>query len=61
MEKEGMLKYVENTQRVGGVWQKIKNQDDERLLQENTYIENRLIHETELVIMYGRINSYQLE
>jgi len=59
MEK-GLLKYVENTKPGDGEWQRMMNQKDERLVKDKTYIENSLIHETELIIIYGRVNSHQL-
>jgi len=61
MEKEGMLKYVENTKAGDGEWQRIINQEDERLVKHKTYIENSIINESELIIIYGRVNSHQLE
>jgi hypothetical protein len=61
MEKEGILKYVENTKAGGGEWQRIINQRDERLVRDKTYIENSLIHETELIIIYGRVTNHPLE
>jgi hypothetical protein len=56
-----MLKYVENTKPSDGEWQRIVNQKDEGLVKDKTYIENGLIHETELIIIYGRVSSHQLE
>jgi len=38
MEKEGMLKNVENTKPGDGEWQRIINQKDERLIKDKTYI-----------------------
>jgi len=61
MKKEGTLKYVENTKPSDGEWQRIVNQKDEKLVKDKTHIESGLIHETELIIIYGRVNSNQLE
>ena len=52
MEKEGMLKYMENTKPGDGEWRLIVSQKDERLVKDKTYIENSLIHETELIISW---------
>jgi hypothetical protein len=56
-----MLKYVENTKPGDGEWQRIINQKDESLVKDKTYSENSLIHETELIIIYGRVNNHHLE
>jgi hypothetical protein len=61
MEKEGMLKYVENTKPGDVEWQRIINQEDESLVKDKTYFENSLIHETGLIIMYERVNKHHLE
>jgi len=61
MEKEGMLKYVENTKSSNGELQRIIKQKDERLVKDKSYIENSIIHEAELIIIYGRVNSHQLK
>ena len=57
MNKEGILKYVENTQSGGGERQRIINEKDETLGKDKTYIESGINHETEFIIIYGRVNK----
>jgi hypothetical protein len=56
-----MLKYVENTKPGDAEWRRFINQKAERSVKDRTYIENSLIHETELITICGRVNSHQLE